>query len=183
MKISELLEVARARTVPLVRGVRDGQLDTPTPCADYDVRGLLNHLFHVVVQFQALAAKKDSDFTTTPDYLTGDWRGRFDDEVASLVAAWAAPGADEGVTGAMAMPAGTVGAMVLLDLTVHGWDLARATGQEFVADERVVRALEQPVKELAPTARQMNMFAEPVAVPDNADPFAALLATTGRDPH
>lgn len=64
--ISALLEAAADAALPVLRGVRDDQLELPTPCAEYDLRALLNHLFQVVVAFQALAAKKDVDFSTTP---------------------------------------------------------------------------------------------------------------------
>ncbi|MCP3822086.1 TIGR03086 family metal-binding protein [Streptomyces sp. A3M-1-3] len=181
-KISDLLEAAAAHAEPVVRGVDDQELGKRTPCAEYDVRDLLNHLFHVVVNFQALAAKKDSDFSHTPDYLRGDWRGRFAEETGLLIAAWAAPGAEEGSTGAMNLPARTVGSMVLLDLTVHVWDLARATGQDFTPDEAGVRALAALVAQMGPTARQMKVFAEPCPVPGGVTPFEELLASTGRNP-
>ncbi|NGO13478.1 TIGR03086 family protein [Streptomyces sp. HC44] len=186
--IGDLLAVAGERAVPVIRALPDERLADPTPCSDYDVKALVNHLFHVVVQFQKLAAKKDSDFTVTPDHVGAEpgWRERFADEVDRLVAAWSAPGAEEGTTGAMNMPARTVGSLVLLDLTVHVWDLARATGQEYRTDGEAVRVLDQlaaTVGEMAPTARAMGMFADPVPVPENASPFERLLAETGRDPY
>ncbi|WP_171908308.1 maleylpyruvate isomerase N-terminal domain-containing protein, partial [Streptomyces niveus] len=61
-KISTLLETAAADALPVLRGVRDDQLALPTPCAEYDVRGLLDHLFQVITNFQVLAAKGESDF-------------------------------------------------------------------------------------------------------------------------
>ncbi|MEV6653343.1 TIGR03086 family metal-binding protein [Streptomyces sp. NPDC051219] len=182
-RISDLLEAAAAHAEPVVRGVEDKQLGKRTPCADYDVRDLLNHLFHVVVGFQALAARKEADFSHTPDYLEGDWRGRFAAETGLLAEAWAVPGAEEGTTGTMNLPARTVGSMVLLDLTVHVWDLARATGQDFTPDEEGVRALGALVAEMGPTARRMKVFGEPCPMPDGATPFEELLASTGRDPH
>lgn len=181
-KISDLLEAAAAHGQSVVRGVDDRQLGERTPCTEYDVRDLLNHLFHVVVGFRALAAKKEADFSHTPDYLEGDWRGRFAAETGLLVEAWAAPGAEEGTTGTMNLPARTVGSMVLLDLTVHVWDLARATGQGFTPDEAGVSALGALVAEVGPTARRMKVFADPCPVPGGATPFEELLASTGRDP-
>ncbi|MBT2441684.1 TIGR03086 family protein [Streptomyces sp. ISL-36] len=181
--LSELLGTAAAQAAPVVRGIADEDLGAPTPCAEYDVRDLLNHLFHVVVNFQALAAKQPSDFSVTPDYLRdADWRTRFETETGKLVEAWAAPGAEEGTTGAMNMPARTVGSMALLDLTVHIWDLARATGRSFEPDPAVVEGLAEEVDRMAPTARKMYVFGEAVELPEDASPFERLLATTGRDP-
>ncbi|MER5949375.1 TIGR03086 family metal-binding protein [Streptomyces sp. NPDC001904] len=179
-----LLAVAAERAVPVVAGLGDDVLARPTPCADYDVKALVNHLFQVIVQFQKLAAKGDSDFTATPDEVAADprWRERFAEEADALVAAWSAPGALEGTSGSMRMPARTVAGMVLLDLTVHAWDLARATGQEYEAEPRVVEELAGTVAGLAPMARKTGVFGPPVPVGDGAPAFARLLAATGRDP-
>ncbi|WP_405782761.1 TIGR03086 family metal-binding protein [Streptomyces sp. NBC_01378] len=185
--IGDLLDVAVERAVPVVRALPDGRLEAATPCAEFDVKALVNHLFQVMEQFQRLAAKQDSDFAESPDRVAEgpDWRERFGEEARKLVAAWSAPGAEEGTTGAMNMPAATVGSMVLLDLTVHIWDLARATGQEYVPEGEalaVVERLAGTVAELAPTARSMGVFGEAVPEPAGASAFERLLAATGRDP-
>ncbi|MCX5269323.1 TIGR03086 family metal-binding protein [Streptomyces sp. NBC_00199] len=184
--IGELLGRARERAEPVLRGVPDAALAGPTPCAEYDVKALVNHVFQVVVQFQRLAAKEESEFGEAPDRVGAgpDWRERLAAETDLLVAAWSAPGAEEGTTGAMDMPARLVGSMALLDLTVHVWDLARATGQDFPeADEAVVAELAGAVAVLEPTARRMGVFGEAVAAAEDASPFERLLARTGRDPH
>lgn len=184
--ISDLLEAAAERSVPVVRSITDEQLGDPTPCAEYDVKGLANHLFQVVVNFQALAAKEDTDFSAEADYVGhGDWRAAFADETAALVRAWAAPGADEGTSGAMQMPAGVVGRMALGDLTVHAWDLARATGQQYTPDPVVVVDVLAAFEQLAPTGRKMGVFGEPFPLPGGgagAPDLDRLLALTGRDP-
>jgi uncharacterized protein (TIGR03086 family) len=183
--IGELLELARKRAVLVVRGIGDEALAAPTPCAEYDVQALVNHLFQVVVQFQRLAVKEASDFGEPADVVAADpqWRERLAGEAERLVAAWSAPGAEEGTTGGMGMPARLVGSMALLDLTVHVWDLARATGQDDPgADEAVVAELTGAVEELAPTARRMGVFGEPVPEAAGASAFERLLARTGRNP-
>ncbi|MFF2719053.1 TIGR03086 family metal-binding protein [Streptomyces sp. NPDC058011] len=181
-KISELLEAAAGRALPVVRNIDDAQLDLRTPCAEYDVRALLNHLFLVVVNFQALAARKEADFGHQPEFVTGDWRARFGAETARLVAAWDAPGAEEGTAGQMGLPARTVGLMVLGDLTVHAWDLARATGGAFVPDPAVVEEVGPGLAALAPQARQMKVFGEPFPVGAGTTAFDRVLAVTGRNP-
>ncbi|MFF8809761.1 TIGR03086 family metal-binding protein [Streptomyces omiyaensis] len=181
--MGDLLRAAADRAVPLIAGTGEESLDAPTPCAEYDVRALLNHLFAVVVNFQALAAKEAADFSTTPDRLAEPgWREGFAVETGRLVEAWAAPGAEEGTSGAMGLPARTVGAMALLDLTVHAWDLARATGRAFEPAPEVVAGLVDEVERMAPMARRMNVFGEAVEPPAGAGAFERLLATTGRDP-
>ncbi|MFI9629511.1 TIGR03086 family metal-binding protein [Streptomyces sp. NPDC052042] len=181
-KISELLEAAADRAVLVVDGISDAGLGDTTPCAEYDVRDLINHLFQVVVNFQILAAKGEADFGETPKFVTDDWRARFREETAKLVVAWDAPGAEDGTTGAMGLPARTVGNMVLGDLTVHAWDLARATGQEFVPDESVLNEIGPALAAMAPMAREAKVFGEAYPVPEGAGPFERVLALTGRDP-
>ncbi|MGW0825005.1 TIGR03086 family metal-binding protein [Streptomyces sp. NPDC002845] len=182
-----LLRAAVDQAVPVVRAIPDGALGDPTPCAEYDVKALVNHLFHVVVEFRELAAKQSADFTSTPDRVgEGEgWREGFAEAAGRLVEAWSQPGAEEGTSGEMGLPARTVGCLVLLDLTVHGWDLARATGQEYRPDPAatgLLPLLGGVVAEMAPTGRRMGAFGEPVTVPEEADTFARLLGETGRDP-
>jgi uncharacterized protein (TIGR03086 family) len=186
--ISDLLESAAQRAVPVVLGITDERLADPTPCSEYDVRALTDHLIQVVINFQALAAKKNADFASVPHYIdddAGDWRARFADETARLVAAWAAPGAEEGTSGSMGFPARTVGHMVLGDLTVHAWDLARATGQEFTPDPAVVGEIGPALAEMAPMGRKGGVFGEPFPLPDDegVSDFDRVLALTGRDPN
>jgi uncharacterized protein (TIGR03086 family) len=180
--ISELLAATGRRAVPVVAGTQDDQLTNRTPCPEFTVADLLNHLIHVVIQFQAYAVKADADFSETPDYLTGDWRGRFAEEMDKLVAGWAQPGSEEGTAGSMDLPARSLGMMIVLDATVHAWDLAVATGQDYQPDPAVVPELAEATDQMAPMARQYGAFGEPVAAPESGSEFDSLLAVSGRDP-
>ncbi|WBB65511.1 TIGR03086 family metal-binding protein [Micromonospora sp. WMMD812] len=182
---SDLLAAAAPRTVAVVRGVADDQLHLPTPCHDYSVRDLLNHLFQVVVNFQDLAAKRPVEWSDKPDHLADGWRDRFEVETGRLIAAWSDPASLEGVSPGMGMPQATVGGMALLDLTVHGWDLAAATGQPYAPAPDAVTELHGLVEQLGPTARKMGVFADPTPDPaPDPDPelqsLHRLLARTGR---
>ncbi|MFI6821371.1 TIGR03086 family metal-binding protein [Micromonospora sp. NPDC050187] len=181
-KTSDLLTAAAPETVAVVRGISDDQLDLPTPCREYAVRDLLGHLFQVVVNFQELAARRPADWSEQPDLLTGDWRDRFGVETERVIGAWSEPSALEGVSPGMGMPQEVVGGMLLLDLTVHGWDLARSTGQPYQADPAVVAELLGLVARLAPTARERGVFGAVVEPADTGDDLARLLGLTGRDP-
>ncbi|MFE0795329.1 TIGR03086 family metal-binding protein [Streptomyces mutabilis] len=182
--VAVLLDAAARQAVRLVHGTGDDVLTAPTPCADYDVRALLDHLHHVVVQFQELAAKKEADFSTTPSAVRPDtdWRAAFAREAGALVAAWAVPGSEEGTTGQMALPARTVAHMALLDLTVHAWDLAVSTGQPYEADPAVVTELVGAVEAMAPQARAYGVFGPEVPTPAHATELERVLALTGRNP-
>ncbi|MEV6261048.1 TIGR03086 family metal-binding protein [Streptomyces sp. NPDC051784] len=180
--ISELLEETAAHAVPVVRGIDDTQLAAPTPCGEYDVRALVNHLSMVVDNFRILAAKGDPDFSRTEDVVTGDWRDRFEEATTLLVKAWGEPGAEEGVSGGMKLPARTVGFMVLGDLVVHAWDLATATGQDYEVAPAVASELLPELAAMAPQAREAEVYGPAFPLPQGATAFEQVLAETGRDP-
>ncbi|WP_117209929.1 TIGR03086 family metal-binding protein [Allorhizocola rhizosphaerae] len=180
---SRLLHQAATAGVPIVQGIDESQFDRGTPCAEFTVRELINHLFHVIIGFQSLAVKQTFDFSTTPGYVrAGDWRARFEHETAILVKAWAEPSALDGVSPGMGLPQETVGALAVLDLTIHVWDLARATDREYEAAPEITARLSALAEQMGPTARQWKILADVVPVPPTASPFERLLGLTGRDP-
>jgi uncharacterized protein (TIGR03086 family) len=81
-----------------------------------------------------------------------------------------------------ATPAADVGAMLLMETALHGWDVARATGQEFTVDDRTAEALEDVVDNQAEMFRKYQGFADAVEPPDHATTFERALALSGRDP-
>ncbi|SCE66225.1 TIGR03086 family protein [Micromonospora viridifaciens] len=181
-KTSELLAVAAPRTVAVVQGISDDQLDLPTPCPEYTVRGLLNHLYDVVVNFQALARRQEVDWSAKTDHLTGGWRDRFTAETVRLIEAWSDPAALEGVSPGMGLPQETVGEMALIDLAVHGWDLARATGQRVEVEPEVLATGHGFMDRMGETGQRMGAFGEPVPTVAGATELDRLLCRTGRDP-
>lgn len=181
-KTSELLAVAAPRAMAVVRSISDDQLGLPTPCPDYSVRDLLNHLYDVVVNFQALAQRQEVDWSAKTDHLTEGWRDRFAAETARLIEAWSDPAALEGVSPGMGLPQETVGDMALIDLAVHGWDLARATGQRVEVEPAVLAAGHGFMDRMGDTGQRMGAFAEPVPTTPDAADLDRLLGRTGRDP-
>ncbi|MER6753556.1 TIGR03086 family metal-binding protein [Micromonospora echinofusca] len=182
-KTGDLLAATAPRAVAVVRGISDDQLDLPTPCSDYTVRDLLNHLHDVVVNFQALAHRRQPEWVAKPDHLAEGWRDRFEAETAKLVEAWSDPAVLDGVSPSMGLPQETVGTMVLLDLTVHAWDLAVATGQPYRPAPEVLPPLYALCEQMGPAAREQGVFAAPVGMSSSDAPeIDRLLALTGRDP-
>jgi uncharacterized protein (TIGR03086 family) len=81
-----------------------------------------------------------------------------------------------------ATPAADVGAMLLMETALHGWDVARATGQEFRTDDQTATALEDIVQAQAELFRKYQGFADAVEAPENATAFERALTLSGRDP-
>ncbi|WP_432933361.1 TIGR03086 family metal-binding protein [Microbispora sp. CA-135349] len=166
---------ATERTVALVRAVRREQLGLPTPCAKFDVQDLINHLEWAAELFESLAHKG-------PRIEQGPYAGDFPERAERALAAWSRPEAWEGTSPAMGLPMTTLAHMYLVDMVVHGWDLATATGQEYEPDPEAVSRARSFTDKMVEMGRQHGAFGPPVAVPDDAPPFDRLLGVIGRDP-
>ena len=108
------------------------------------------------------------------------------DEATALADVWSRQEAWDG-TVSMAgqeMPATLIGEMSLAELLLHGWDLARATGQHLIVPEDVGGELLRHVDETAEWGRSMGAYGPRVAIeePAHATAFERALAAAGRDP-
>ena len=111
--------------------------------------------------------------------------GRFDEEARGAVEAWADPAASRGAPSPSArarMPAPLVATMLASDLVLHGWDLARATGQVFTCDDEAATMTLRFITDTAAQGRTMGLYAEPVPVPGGSSALDRTLALSGRDP-
>jgi uncharacterized protein (TIGR03086 family) len=175
---------AAARTVG---NVSDSQLGLPTPCTEWDVRALVNHL--ILWTSYSLEARArgesvgqelmDRDFAAEPGYAA-DYRAQLD----RALAAWSAPEVWEGSLDVMgsATPAADVAALNLAEMVLHGWDLATATGQRYQVSDRAAETALGAVEANAELFRQYKGFAEPVEVAPDAPALDRVLAMSGRDP-
>lgn len=134
----------------LFYGVTDGVLTARTPCPGWTVADLLDHLTVLATAFTHAARRStDAPGTSTPPpvpsaaRLHPQWRGRLPALLEDLATAWADPAAWTGMAqaGGVTMPADQVGIVAVNELTLHGWDLAKATGQDFAADPRTLAVL------------------------------------------
>ena len=183
---------AAAEMARLVNGVRDDQLGDPTPCPDYTLGDLLEHVHGLSLAF-AMAARKEQLPRSegpprgTASRLPPDWRSSITERLDALVAGWAEPSAWEGrVTVAGVDMTGAETALVALDeLVVHGWDVARASAQDYRADAPSVAGTEQFVAAFSgPEMAQARegLFGPVVPVPDEAPALDRVIGLTGRDP-
>ncbi|HET9142423.1 TIGR03086 family metal-binding protein [Actinophytocola sp.] len=188
MDLQPLMEQAAEANLAVVRNVKADQLALPTPCRDWDVRTLANHLvFWSALRSEVAARKLDppSGEESDVDHITDDWVRVYERQLTGAVAAWAEPGAWEGVTGMAGgqMPAPTIGRMIIGELVLHGWDLAKATGQELVCPPGLAEEIYTGTVQFAEMGREYQIFGEPVAVPDDAPALVRALGLSGRDPN
>ena len=177
----------------LLQGVSDDRLGEPTPCTGTPVAGLLDHLMGLTLAF-TWAANKQSPPPGEPngpvadsDNLDPDWRAQLPRRLSDLVEAWRAPDAWEGMAeaGGLRMPAEVMGLVALDELVMHGWDLARATGQSFTCDPASTEAVLAFTSESARPERadsREGLFGPVVPVPEDAPAFDRALGYAGRDP-
>jgi uncharacterized protein (TIGR03086 family) len=187
MDLHQEMASAAAEDARVVAGADGHELTQGTPCTDWDLRTLLNH----TILWTAYSAERRARDEPLPDGLTETdfvaepgYAQAYAAQLDKAVAAWSDPAAWTRELNMMGSPTPSdgVGALLLAEMVLHGWDVARATGQDFHCDGPVVAAAAQAVDDNAELFRQYQGFAAPVALPDGASAFDRLLAASGRDP-
>jgi uncharacterized protein (TIGR03086 family) len=171
----EILERANASTEKVVANVSRDQLGLASPCASWHVRDVMNHVVGNNFWFEAIArdgVAPDRPDNAAPDETDGDYVARFREGSAKAVAAFAAAG-DRALNLPWGpMPASVFVVMASADQFVHGWDLARATGQAADLDPALASEF---------LAFYREAIADEFRGPDPAAPFGPLVATASND--
>jgi uncharacterized protein (TIGR03086 family) len=175
------LEATRAK----VAAIAEGQWRDATPCGDWDVRTLVDHVVGGNLWVGELAT--GHTIADVGDRLDGDNLGAdpvaaYDRSARIAAEAFSAPGA---MDAPCAVSYGPVPGAVycghrIVDVLIHGWDIAVATGQDRALDPDLVDAAAAIVAPQAALLAGSGMFGQIVAVPDGADPQTRLLAQLGR---
>ncbi|MET9613069.1 TIGR03086 family metal-binding protein [Kitasatospora indigofera] len=186
-QLHRMLAEGAAEAARVARGITAGQLGGATPCTDYDTRTLVNHWVLYCSHGLEHRARREPipDELLTRDFTAeDDWAEAYADRLDRAVAAWADPAVWEGEidSGGGRTPAPALAALLLAELVLHGWDVARATGQEFRCSPEAADAVLRVVEENAELYLKYGGFGEPVAVPGTAPAMDRALALSGRDP-
>ena len=186
------LEPATRRMADLVRNTPDDMLGGPTPCPAYSVGDLLEHVGGLALAFTAAATKASIDSDSRPpsgdaSRLPDDWRTRIPADLTALAEAWRDPAAWTGMTraGGIDLPGEVAGVVALDELVVHGWDVARSTGQDYdcdLASLEVVHGFVMQFSGPGQEAQRAGLFGPVVDVPDDAPLLDRVIGMTGRDP-
>ncbi|MFF1920400.1 TIGR03086 family metal-binding protein [Streptomyces sp. NPDC058221] len=183
------LAPAARQIAALLDAVDDTRLSGPTPCPGVTVGALLAHIGGLAVAFRDAARKELGPTTdTAPEVadmvLADGWRSTLPGALDGMVAAWRSPAAWQGMTraGSVDLPGEIAGMVGLNELVLHGWDLARATGQPFGAEEPHLRSTLALLADLGDTPPAGAPFGPPVPVPDDAPLLDRAVARSGRRP-
>jgi uncharacterized protein (TIGR03086 family) len=181
----ELLDAVLAKTGGIIASVRPDQLEGPTPCPDYSVGQLVDHIVGWVHVFAGAACGEPFDGDPSA-YRANEGSGReFVEAARNLSTGWRENGLDRSVrlvTGEL--PGQMVFNMTLMEYMAHGWDLAKATGQQIpFTDKEASEVLVRAEATLPAQYRgEGKAFGAIVEVPTDASAVDRFVGFMGRHP-
>ena len=175
--LMKLYDGAARQTRGFIDAVKDDQYDLPTPCTDWNVLQLMDH----IIEDQALYASSLSE----NEAAAGPGRAHmasYDRLVVQLLGAVRSPGILER---SLDSPIGAMtGAELLegafMDTLIHGWDLAKATGQDTTLPPELVEACFVMFEPKGDGMRESGIIGPRVPVEGGADTQTKLLGALGR---
>lgn len=168
---TDLLAACYRDTRAVLAAIPAARWDAPSPCREWTVREVADHLVDGLGYFAAAVTGERAD---RPAGLLD----AYDDVTHRCLAAFADPAAlaAEHPFGDGTMPGRSIATISLSEAVVHGWDLATATGLHYEPNPDAVALLQR----FAGGPKVEGLFADPVPVPADAPPFVALLGKLGR---
>ncbi|MFT3872316.1 MAG: TIGR03086 family metal-binding protein [Nocardioides sp.] len=163
----------------ILRGVGD-RWDAPSPCVGWSVRDVADHVLTTQRDF---LAQHDLDLGPVP--ATDDLVQRWEQHRAAAVAVLEGDGVAEreydGYFGRTTL-GDTIADFYGWDLVIHGWDIARATGQEWELSDAEAASMGRTADGWGPALYSEGVCGPAVAVPEDASAADRLLGRLGRDP-
>jgi len=182
-----LLQQVVDETDRLVANIGPSDLSASTPCSEWSVQDLLNHITGGATMF-AMSAESGS----VPDDVMGqlmggdnlgdDFKGAWATASRRALAAFGQPGVMDKMVKLPfgEMPAGVALNIAVFDVATHATDLARATGQTMAADDLLEAALAMGKQMIGPDLRQPGVFEAEQPIADDAPVLDRLQAFAGR---
>ena len=177
------LSIALDAAERVLLAVRDAQWNDPTPCTDWQVRDVVNHMVVGNDLFARILRREPPATARTMPGSGPDFLSAYRDAAAALLGACRQPGVLEQV---FTVPFGTVPGVVALhlrivEMLVHGWDVARAIGYPATfPDDLAEQALAFTRGKLPDVPADRSPFAPPQPVADDAPAIDRLAACLGR---
>jgi uncharacterized protein (TIGR03086 family) len=183
----KMLQRAVDEAGQLVDHISPEELANSTPCSEWNVRDLINHVTGGSTMF-AISAEQgsipDDEMLrlATGDNLGDDYKASFHAATDRAMAAFEQPGILDKVVKLPfgEMPAGVALTIAVFDVATHATDLARATGQSITDADLLGDALAMGQQMIGPEMRQPGLFDSEQPAPAGASPEDKLLAFAGR---
>ena len=168
-----------------VHAVGDDQWTHDTPCTEWDVRALVNHLVNEALWVKPLVdglTIEEVGSSLDGDLLGEDPKAAFDRAAVEATATATEPGAAERIVHISAgdAPAAEYLSQLFTDFVVHGWDLARGIGADDTIDAADAAAIYDQMKPMEDAMKSWGMYGEKIEVDDETDIQTKLLALFGR---
>jgi uncharacterized protein (TIGR03086 family) len=175
MDLLDLYDRGTTWTKEKIAGAK-AQLDVASPCEKWKVRDVVNHLLHGHEIFQGAArgAPAAPPPGMPPELVGDDPVEQYEQGRQATMAAFKEPGALE--------KAGPTFGIAFVDSLVHGWDIAKGTGQDTTMPDDLAQAAFQMIDGRLPPGGSGEFFKPAVEVADDANAQDKLLALTGREP-
>jgi uncharacterized protein (TIGR03086 family) len=182
-----LLERALGQTAVVLSAIPAGDGGLVTPCPAWDVAALVRHLVGQDLRNFLISARGGTaDWQAPADDVDEDWTTAFGNRAAQLLEAWRAADLDRmtDLPGGRHVPFWTRADQPIAELTMHSWDLVKATGQSPELDpELAEHALAWSHQMLRPEFRGPDKaFGIEIPVPADAPSYDRLAGWFGRDP-
>lgn len=184
---------ATSRLAALLQDVTDAQLDAVTPCPDYRLGDLIEHVGGLALAFAAAAKKAGGEIVEQggagdATRLPKDWRTRIPADLDALAVAWRDPASWTGMTrvGGIDLPGEIAGMVALDEVVLHGWDVARSIGRRYEPTADEINACRGFLAQSAAPGQEetrRGIFGPVVPVAADASAIDQLVGLAGRDPH
>ncbi|WP_433195268.1 TIGR03086 family metal-binding protein [Nocardia sp. CA-107356] len=168
----------------VIKGIATERMSAPTPCPEWDLRELLNHVVGGMNIFAAQLEGVTPDRDHHDDWLGADPQAAYVEAAVLDRAAWHRPDALAQTVrlGFGAVPGPMAAVIHSTEVLVHGVDLAVATGRERLLDERLCEEMLAVMRDIGmDNFRGPGMFGSEVAASADAPAYRRLAAYTGRE--
>ncbi|MBW0117407.1 TIGR03086 family metal-binding protein [Pseudonocardia abyssalis] len=175
--------------VAAIRGADPARFGDPTPCPDFTVAALIDHIASALLLAERSAKREIVPWTEGASPVVAgldekDWAHACATQAAATATAWDDPAAWDGDThmAETPMPAAMIGSLMTAEFALHAWDLAVATGKPLDVTPEVGQAVLDGLVPIAQMGRDGGWFGAEVSVPEGASAWEKALAASGRDP-
>jgi uncharacterized protein (TIGR03086 family) len=183
---SDAMSEACATIALVVRGAAGADLSERTPCTDFELRKLLTHFAGTTGAFARAgrqhALDPDDPWGSKTELDEETWPEQIVHNLETTAAGWSRAETWEGTVEGTALSATALGEMGLIEVMLHGWDVARASGQSFEVSPALGAEMLRCVSATAEQGREFEAYGPEVETAPDASDFDKALGLAGRDP-